>query len=93
MQAAARRAKADVEGALGLAETGDGEWLAPVLGVSAARHDGIDALAGEIDRHRGLAGENRRRRARSAPGRRTIGCVKWCANSLACAGLHRPVVK
>ncbi len=52
MTAAARRAKADVEGALGLSETGAGEWLAPVLGLSAARHDGIDALAGEIDRHR-----------------------------------------
>jgi LAO/AO transport system kinase len=52
MQAAARRAKADVEGALGLSETGTGEWLAPVLSLSAARHDGIDALAGEIDRHR-----------------------------------------
>lgn len=51
MQAAARRARADVEGALGLAEPGDSEWLVPVLGVSAARNDGIDALAGEIDRH------------------------------------------
>ncbi len=52
MAAAARRAKADVEGALGLSEIGADEWLAPVLSLSAARHDGIDVLVDEIDRHR-----------------------------------------
>ena len=52
MNAAARRAKADVEGALGLSEIGADEWMTMVLSVSAARHDGIDALVGEIDRHR-----------------------------------------
>jgi len=51
MQSAARRAKADVEGALGLTETSEDEWLTPVLTVSAARSDGVEALIAEIDRH------------------------------------------
>lgn len=70
MQAAARRAKADVEGALGLSETGAGEWLAPVLSLSAARHDGIEVLVDEIDRHQnwlaqtGTGARTRTRQAR-----------------------------
>lgn len=52
MSAAARSARADVEGALGLSEIGPGQWMAPVLLLSAARQDGIDELVGEIDRHR-----------------------------------------
>ncbi|MSP43737.1 MAG: methylmalonyl Co-A mutase-associated GTPase MeaB [Alphaproteobacteria bacterium] len=51
MQPAARRARADVEGALGLSEVREGEWLTPVLGLSAARNDGIDELTAEVDRH------------------------------------------
>ncbi len=51
MTAAARRAKADVEGALGLSEIGEGEWLAPVLSLSAAQSQGIDALLLQLDRH------------------------------------------
>lgn len=51
MTAAARRAKADVKGALGLSEIGEGEWLAPVLSLSAAQSQGIDALLSELDRH------------------------------------------
>ncbi|MEQ1887790.1 MAG: methylmalonyl Co-A mutase-associated GTPase MeaB [Alphaproteobacteria bacterium] len=69
MQAAATRAKADVEGALGLSETGAGEWLAPVLSLSAARNDGIDALVNEIDRHRdwlAQTGEGARVRAKQS---------------------------
>ena len=69
MTAAARRAKADVEGALGLSETGAGEWMAPVLSLSAARHDGIEQLVGEIDRHRDWleeTGEGARTRTRQA---------------------------
>lgn len=52
MNAAARRAKADVEGALGLTEIGANEWMTTVLSLSAARHDGISELVSEIDRHR-----------------------------------------
>ena len=52
MGATARRAKADVEGALGLAEIGGQGWLPPVLTLSAARAEGIEALIAEIDRHR-----------------------------------------
>ncbi len=52
MNAAARRAKADVEGALGLTEIGANEWMTTVLSLSAARHDGINELVSEIDRHR-----------------------------------------
>ncbi len=69
MQAAARRAKADVEGALGLSQTGAGAWLAPVLSLSAARNDGIDALVNGIDRHRdwlAQTGEGPRVRARQS---------------------------
>lgn len=69
MTAAANRAKADVEGALGLSETGAGEWMAPVLMLSAARNDGVDGLADEIDRHGGWlaqTGECARARARQA---------------------------
>lgn len=69
MQAAARRARADVEGALGLAEAREGEWQTPVLALSAARNDGIDALSAEIDRHRewlARTGEGDRTRAAQA---------------------------
>ncbi len=69
MQAAARRAKADVEGALGLADVAPGAWLVPVLTLSAARQDGIDALVGEIDRHQAWlrdSGEGARARAKQA---------------------------
>ena len=67
MSTAARRAKADVEGALGLSETGTGQWMAPVLLLSAARQDGIDELVREIDRHQdwlAQSGEGARTRTR-----------------------------
>ena len=69
MQPAARRARADVEGALGLSEVREGEWLTPVLGLSAARNDGIDELTAEVDRHwewLARTGEGARTRARQS---------------------------
>ena len=53
--AAARRAKADLKGALGLAETatagGEEAWRLPVLALSASKGNGLEALIDEIDRH------------------------------------------
>lgn len=46
----AERTRADVEGALGLAATGDA-WTPPVLLVSASRGNGIDDLVAAIDGH------------------------------------------
>ncbi len=60
---AAARARADVEGALELAD-GDGTPV-EVLALSAARGEGVDALQGEIDRRwQWLAGEERLRNQR-----------------------------
>ncbi len=52
MGAVARRAKADVEGALGLSDISRDSWMPQVLTLSAARSEGIDVLVAEIDRHR-----------------------------------------
>lgn len=53
MEKEARRARADVKGALSLA-AGDEEdpWDIPVLLVSSARREGVDELVEAIDRHR-----------------------------------------
>ncbi|MFA7431687.1 MAG: methylmalonyl Co-A mutase-associated GTPase MeaB [Rhodospirillaceae bacterium] len=51
MEKEARRARADVEGALGLAAS-QGDWDIPVLMVSSQRATGIDALIGAIDGHK-----------------------------------------
>ncbi len=48
--AAARRARADVEGALGLMERG-GSWFAPVLMISATTGEGLDQLDEAIANH------------------------------------------
>ncbi len=48
--AAARRARADVEGALGLMERG-GAWFAPVLMISATTGEGLDQLDEAIANH------------------------------------------
>ncbi len=48
--AAARRARADVEGALGLMERG-GKWFAPVLMISASTGEGLDQLEEAISNH------------------------------------------
>jgi LAO/AO transport system kinase len=50
MEQAARRARADVQGALSLAE-GDPGWEIPVLMVSSQRRDGVDRLVEQLDRH------------------------------------------
>jgi LAO/AO transport system kinase len=47
--AAARRARADVEGALGL--TARGEWQAPVVTISATAGEGLDELDEAIAKH------------------------------------------
>ncbi|MCC0017234.1 MAG: methylmalonyl Co-A mutase-associated GTPase MeaB [Rhodobiaceae bacterium] len=52
MGASARRACADVEGALGLV-AGGGGWKVPVVAVSAASGEGIGDLLSAIDAHRG----------------------------------------
>ena len=57
MGAAASRARSDVEGALGLAETGE---AAEVLSLSAARNEGVEELAAAIDRRWTWLGEQGR---------------------------------
>jgi len=62
MEKEARRARADVLGALSLGGAGDesGGWEVPVLMVSSARRDGIDGLVEAIDGHAAfLNSENR----------------------------------
>jgi LAO/AO transport system kinase len=56
--AAARRARADVEGALGLSVRG--EWSAPVVTISATTGDGLDELEDAIARHTDFLGEGGR---------------------------------
>jgi LAO/AO transport system kinase len=48
----ARRAMADVAGALTLAEPAPGGWVAPVVLVSAASGTGLADLAGAVTGHR-----------------------------------------
>ena len=65
----ARRAMADVAGALTLAEHGPGDWIAPVVLVSAASGAGLDELAAAVAGHRahlGAAGRLAARRAAQA---------------------------
>jgi len=67
MEKEARRARADVLGALSLGGTGDESdgWQVPVLMVSSVRRDGIDDLVAAIDGHAThMAAENRLGRAR-----------------------------
>jgi len=59
----ARRARADVEGALGLMERG-GTWQAPVLMISATTGQGLDLLDETIARHLGHLAEDGRLAAR-----------------------------
>lgn len=53
MGAPARRAKADVQGALSLTLRKPGEWQAPVLMVSAPKAEGLPELIEQVDAHRG----------------------------------------
>jgi LAO/AO transport system kinase len=59
MGAAARRARADVEGALGL--SAQGEWAAPVVTISATIGDGLDQLDEAIEQHRAFLDQANRR--------------------------------
>lgn len=52
MGAPARRAKADVQGALSLALKKDDSWKVPVLLVSSPTGEGLEDLIGNVDRHR-----------------------------------------
>lgn len=66
MEPAARRAKADVKGAIGLAH-GDEGWKPPVLLVSSMRNQGLDQLVAAIDEHAAfLAQDDRLAHARLA---------------------------
>lgn len=62
--APARRAKADVEGALSLAATG--QWRPEVLLVSSASRAGMDELQGAVDRHGAWLAESGRLAAKRA---------------------------
>jgi LAO/AO transport system kinase len=57
LEAAARRAHADVEGALTLAGRESEPFRAPVVLVSATQHTGLDELEQAIARHRAFLGE------------------------------------
>ncbi|MBL8569542.1 MAG: methylmalonyl Co-A mutase-associated GTPase MeaB [Phreatobacter sp.] len=59
MGAPARRAKADVEGALTLVARDPGAWPAPVVLVSSTTGEGMDDLARAIEAHRAWLGEGR----------------------------------
>jgi LAO/AO transport system kinase len=59
MGAAARRARADVEGALGL--SAHGEWAAPVVTISATTGDGLEQLDGAIEAHKAFLDQDNRR--------------------------------
>ncbi|KAA5605037.1 methylmalonyl Co-A mutase-associated GTPase MeaB [Roseospira marina] len=66
MAVAAERARADVVGALSLAEHGP-DWPVPVLKLSASRRQGIDELVAAIDAHAAhLDSGDRRAQARHA---------------------------
>lgn len=60
---AARRARADVAGALTLF-TPDSDWAVPVLLVSAARGEGVAEVEAAIERHRDWLGKAERLHAR-----------------------------
>ena len=62
----ARRAMADVAGALTLADHAPGDWIAPVVLVSAASGSGLDDLAAAVAGHRAHLGESGRLAARRA---------------------------
>ncbi len=55
MGAAARRAAADVEGALSLAVRAPDAWVPPVLTLSSLSGDGVPALLDAVERHRAHA--------------------------------------
>ncbi|CEJ16155.1 putative GTPase/MT1543 [bacterium YEK0313] len=62
----ARRAKADVEGALTLVARDADDWVAPVVLISSATGEGMDALAAAVESHRQWLGAARLAARRSA---------------------------
>jgi LAO/AO transport system kinase len=65
--AAAQRAQSDALAVLGLGESAPADWRVPVLTLSAARREGVDALAAAIADHWRWLGEgDRRAQARAA---------------------------
>lgn len=58
MGAAARRARADVKGGLGL--SAQGEWSAPVVMISATTGNGLDQLDEAVEMHRSFLKESNR---------------------------------
>jgi LAO/AO transport system kinase len=69
----ARRAMADVAGALTLAEHAPGDWVAPVVLVSAASGAGLADLAAAVADHRAhLLGDGRLARRRAAQARHWV---------------------
>ncbi|MGE5477836.1 MAG: ArgK/MeaB family GTPase [Bacteroidales bacterium] len=65
MEKEAKRARADVLGALSLGGAGDESdgWTVPVLLVSSMRRDGVDALVEAIDSHGAFLAEGERQAA------------------------------
>jgi LAO/AO transport system kinase len=71
MGAVAKRARADVEGALGLAEAGD--WPVEVLSLAALRGEGVEPLIAALDRRWAwLAEAGRLQRQRQAQARQWV---------------------
>ena len=70
MGAAAERARADVRGALSLAEEARGGWEVPVLALSVQQRQGLGELIATLDRHAAwLAGTGRLKGLRHAQAR------------------------
>lgn len=93
MGAPARRAKADVEGALTLVARDPGGWSAPVVLVSATTGEGLEALAEAVEAHRAWLGEGRMALRRSAQERQWIAeavRLRFGAEGLAAAARLMP---
>lgn len=93
MGAPARRAKADVEGALTLVARDPGGWTAPVVLVSATTGEGLEALAEAVEAHRAWLGAGRMAPRRSAQERQWIAeavRLRFGAEGLAAAARLMP---
>ena len=84
MGAAARRAVADVEGALSLSLRGPDAWTPPVLAISSQSGEGLDPLMAAIERHRAHVATPDRAEARARARHR-----HWVADAVKTGfGLH-----